>query len=116
MRKIHNLHKLLDRRRELRKNPTPEEEKFWWYLKEKKLGFKFRRQHSVSGYILDFYCKERKLIIEIDGGVHRTKDAQEYDAVRDKFFIDLGYKVLRFSNDDINQSIDVVISKIKLHL
>ena len=100
------------RRRELRKNPTSEEEKLWWYLKEKKLGYKFRRQHSAGGYILDFYCKEKKLIVEIDGGIHRTKEAGQYDQARDKYFTGLGYKVLRFSNSEVEKSIDMVLTKI----
>ena len=114
--KIHNISKLSDRRKELRKNQTPQEEKLWWYLKDKRLGTKFRRQHSVSGYILDLYCKDKRLIIEIDGGVHQNKEAQEYDLVRDKFFVELGYEVLRFSNNDIEQNIKEVINKIKSKL
>ncbi len=114
--KIHNINKLLDRRKELRKNQTPQEEKLWWYLKDKRLGVKFRRQHSVSGYILDFYCKKKKLIIELDGGVHGTKEAKEYDEVRDKFFKELEYKVLRFKNSEIEKDIKKVIAKIKSYL
>ena len=74
--RIHNIQKLLSRRKDLRKNQTPQEEKMWWYLKDKRLGVKFRRQHSVSGYILDFYCKEKRLIVEIDGGIHQIKKAE----------------------------------------
>jgi very-short-patch-repair endonuclease len=62
MSKIHNISKLSDRRKELRKNQTPQEEKLWWYLRDKRSGIKFRRQHSIGGYILDFYCKDKKLI------------------------------------------------------
>lgn len=111
--RIHNLGKLSDRRKELRKNQTPQEEKIWWYLKDKRLGSKFRRQHSVGGYILDFLCKEKKLIIELDGEVHSTREAIEYDQVRDKFFEELGYKVLRFSNSQVEDDIKEVIEKIK---
>lgn len=111
--KIHNLHKFLGVRKELRQNQTPTEEKLWWYLKDKKLGEKFRRQHSVEAYILDFYCKKKKLIIEIDGGIHKTKANQEHDAIRDEFFTSLGYKTLRFSNDDVEKNINEVLGKIK---
>ncbi len=114
--KIHNIHKLVDRRKELRKNQTSQEEKLWWYLKDKRLGIKFRRQHSVSGYILDFYCKEKKLIIELDGKIHNTREAKGYDEVRDKFLTDLDYKVLRFSNAQIEQNINEVLSTIQNHL
>ena len=111
--KIHNIRRLLERRKELRENQTPQEEKLWWYLKDKRMGYKFRRQHSVGGYILDFYCKEKRLIIEIDGGIHQTKENREYDMVRDKFFTELDYKVLRFRNDEVEKNISEVIRKIK---
>jgi very-short-patch-repair endonuclease len=114
--KIHNIQRLLDRRRELRTKPTPQEEKLWWYLKDKRTGYKFRRQHSVGGYILDFYCKEKRLIVEIDGGIHQTSEAHEYDKVRDKFFTELDYKVLRFRNNEIEEDINGVVVKIKSHL
>jgi very-short-patch-repair endonuclease len=114
--KIHNIQKLLDRRKELRKRQTKQEEKLWWYLKDKRLGFKFRRQHSVGGYILDFYCKEKRLIIEIDGGIHQTKENSEYDKIRDKFFTELDYKVLRFRNGEVEENIKRVIEKIKFFL
>ena len=111
--KIHNIQRLSDRRKELRKNQTPQEEKLWWYLKDKRLGYKFRRQHSVGGYILDFYCPEKILIVEVDGEIHKTSEAREYDAIRDKFFNDLDYKVLRFKNDEVDKDIKKVVEKIK---
>jgi len=110
---IHNIRRLLDRRKELRKNQTKTEEKLWWYLKDKRLGFKFRRQHSVGGYILDFYCKEKRLIIEVDGEVHNTKEAREYDKVRDKYFEELDYKILRFKNEEVENDVKKVVSKIQ---
>lgn len=116
MPKIHNIHKLVSRRKKLRKNQTPEEEKLWWYLKDEGLGVKFRRQHSVGDYIADFYCVKNKLIIEIDGEIHNTKEAKEYDNTRDKFFIELGYTVLRFSNFEVKNNIKEVIEKIKNYL
>jgi very-short-patch-repair endonuclease len=116
VRHIHNLHVLSGRRKELRQNQTPAEEKLWWYLKDKRLGKKFRRQHSVDGYILDFYCKEKRLIVELDGEIHNSKDAQEYDRARDKFFIDLEYKVLRFKNSEVESNIEAVIKTIKANL
>ena len=88
----------------------------WWYLKNEKLGRKFRRQHSVGGYILDFYCREKKLIIELDGGIHQTVEAKEYDQIRDKYFTDLEYKVVRFLNEEVEKNIDEVLKKIKYHL
>src|SRR3989338_525180 len=98
----HNLFVLRDRRRELRQKSTRAEEKLWFELRNNKLGVKFKRQHSIGGYILDFYCSEKKLIIELDGEVHNTPEAKEYDSVRDKLLHDLGYKTLRFLNREID--------------
>lgn len=103
----------MDRRRELRNNQTKTEDILWQYLRGKKLGVKFRRQHSIGGYILDFYCIDKKLVIEIDGDVHNTVDAREYDRARDKFFTDLGFEVLRFKNSEIEEDVELVIQKIK---
>lgn len=114
MTRIYNIRKLLDRRKELRKNQTSQEEKLWWYLRAKRLGPKFRRQYSLGGYILDFYCPEKKLIIEIDGEIHKFN--VEYDGIRDKFFTDLGHKVLRFKNPEIEGNIEAVLARIKKNI
>jgi len=112
--KVHNNTKLFERRKELRRNSTSQEEILWNELRNSKLGFRFRRQHSVGGYILDFYCFSKRLIIEVDGGSHNSN--KEYDAVRDKFFTDLGYKILRFKNKDVENNLSKVLSKIKENL
>ncbi len=114
--RLHNIQRLLERRKELRKNPTPQEEKLWWYLKDKRLGIKFRRQHGIGGYIVDFYCKEKNLIIELDGQVHSKKEAKEYDLVRDRFLRELGFKILRFKNSEIEENVEEVLKKIKTFL
>lgn len=114
--KIHNIRKLIGRRKELRKNPTLTEEKLWWYLRNKRLGVRFRRQHSIGGYILDFYCKEKRLIIEIDGGIHKKRENREYDEVRDKYFSELDYKTLRFMNEEVEDDVKKVIEMIKSHI
>jgi very-short-patch-repair endonuclease len=112
--KIHSLNKLLDRRKELRRKQTPQEEKLWWYLKDRRLsGFKFRRQPSIGGYILDFYCAEKRLVIELDGEIHNEKENLEYDKIRDKYFRDLDYKVLRFKNNQVDIDINEVIKVIE---
>ncbi len=116
MTKYYNIGKLKERRRELRRNSTFQEDLLWKQIRNCKLGVKFRRQHSIGGYILDFYCSKKKLIIEIDGEIHNTKKAQEYDAVRDKFFTDIDYKILRFRNNEIKKNINRVIEKIKFYL
>ncbi len=113
MERINNLNRLLERRRELRKNPTNAENILWECLRNKKLGLKFRRQHSVGGYILDFYCIDKKIVIEIDGEVHNSLAAKEYDGIRDRFFADLGFVVIRFTNYEVENDLESVLQKIK---
>ena len=79
MKWTHNNRTLSDRRKELRKNQTKAEEILWFELRNNKLGAKFKRQHSIGGYIADFYCHTLKLVIEIDGGIHKSKEQREYD-------------------------------------
>lgn len=110
---VHNNRTLKERRKELRKNQTPQENKLWNELRNNKLGVKFKRQHSIGGYITDFYCTKYKLIIELDGEIHNTKENKEYDKIRDKYFIELGYKISRIRNVDIEQNIKEVLEKIK---
>ena len=100
----------------LRHNMTPSEKILWSYLRLKPLGYKFRRQHAISKYIADFYCHAVKLIIEIDGGIHNTKEARETDNVRQSFLESEGIKFLRFSNDDIDTRFDYVQTVIERHL
>jgi len=113
MKWTHNNQDLLERRRDLRKNQTKAEEILWFELRNNKLGAKFKRQHSIGGYIIDFYCQKYKLIVELDGEVHNTKEAKEYDAVRDKFFNELGYKVVRFKNEEVEKDVEKVLDKIR---
>lgn len=114
MRWVHNNQDLLDRRRDLRKNSTEAEQKLWFELRNSKLGAKFKRQHSIGGYITDFYCQKYKLIIEIDGEIHNTKEAKEYDTARDRYFKELNYKVLRFLNSDVENEMKKVLEEIKI--
>jgi very-short-patch-repair endonuclease len=111
MDKIHNVYGLREHRKELRKNQTPEEGKLWGYLRRNQLGVKFRRQHSIGGYIVDFYCSDRKLVIEIDGEIHKKN--MEYDEIRNIFLKELGFKILRLSNLDVNDGVNMVLMKIK---
>ena len=111
MYEIFNKSKLRERRKELRKSPTPQEKKLWLYLKGNGLGVKFRRQHGIGPYIADFYCKEKNLVIEIDGSQH--VEDKDYDKERDIYIESLGIKVLRFWNSEIDKNIAAVIVKIK---
>ncbi len=103
-----------DVRKQLRKNSTPEETILWDYLRNNNLGFKFRRQYGISGYILDFYCSSKRLGIELDGLQHLKN--QEYDNNRTKLFNDLDIKILRFWNSEVNENLEEVIKKIKEEL
>ena len=112
MKVIHNISKLYSRRKELRNNSTLEEILLWTKLKDSQIGFKFRRQHSIGGYIADFYCPKKKLIVELDGSQHFKKEDKEYDKIRSNYFAGLDIKVLRFTNAEINTNLDGVVQKI----
>ncbi len=116
MRLFHNILELTDRRRELRQKATPQEKLLWEKLRNRKLGLRFKRQYSIGGYILDFYCAEKRLIVEIDGKIHKLKENMENDKIRDEYFEKLDYETLRISNEEVDENIDKVIEKIKLHL
>jgi len=116
MKIVHNITSLLHRRKELRNNSTPEEILLWLRLKNSQVGFKFRRQHSIGGYIVDFYCPEKKLVIEIDGPQHFTKENKEYDKIRSDYFEGLNIKVLRFTNLEVSTETEKVVRKITTSL
>ena len=109
---IFNISKLRGRRVSLRNNQTPQEVLLWSRIRRSQLGFKFRRQYGIGGYIADFYCPEKKLVIEIDGSGHFGKETQKYDEVRSRYFEGLDIKVLRFTNAEINTNIGGVLQKI----
>ena len=96
---LNNLPRLRTFRKELRTNLTPAEARLWSMLKNSQLeGRKFRRQHSFSGYVLDFYCPSERLAIELDGQVHNSDEAIQYDYERGLFLRYFGIRVLRFEN------------------
>jgi len=103
----------LDRRR-LRKNATDAERKLWDILRSRRMaGLKFFRQYGAGPYVLDFYCPERKLAIEVDGGQHADVYGQQRDAHRDRYLKELNIRVIRFWNNDVLQNIEGVGQKIK---
>ena len=114
MYEVFNKSKFLSRRKELRKSLTPQELKLWHFLRNKKLGVKFRRQHGIGPYVVDFYCKEKNLIIELDGSRHLNE--KEYDKERDSYIETLEIKVLRLWNSEIDKNIEKALVKIKEHL
>ena len=98
----------------LRDNMTDAEKFLWEKLKNNQLkGFKFRRQHPIHIYIVDFYCHKLKLVIEIDGGYHDSKDQKILDAERSEILKFQKLKVIRFTNDEVLGNIDFVIRKIE---
>ena len=112
----HNLPVLRTFRRNLRTHLTPAEAKLWTYLQRSQLaGRKFRRQHSVACYILDFYCSSEKLAIELDGAVHDGEAAQTYDTERGIFLTAFGINVLRFENYLVFQNPEGVLAEIEQH-
>lgn len=105
---------ILARTRTLRKNQTPQEVILWSRLRTKRFhGLKFRRQHSLGRYIVDFLCLEKKLIIELDGWQHKEERQEGYDQERTKFLENCGFRVLRFWNNEVNDNLDGVIFEIE---
>ncbi|MFH1670490.1 MAG: endonuclease domain-containing protein [Patescibacteria group bacterium] len=97
----------------LRKNMTPEEKKIWNLLRDRKChDIKFCRQVNIGPFIADFLCRRKKTIIEVDGGIHNTKERREYDIERDKYLRSKGYQTLRITNEEIHNSMPNVLSKI----
>ena len=111
---IHNLKFLRDARKQLRKDITLEEELLWYKLWRKNIGYRFHRQHSIGNFIADFFCAEKRLIIELDGRQHL--DNKEYDKERTDYFESLGIKVIRFWNNEIRDDLNGVVLKIKKEL
>jgi very-short-patch-repair endonuclease len=111
---LYNDPKFKPRRKELRHNETKEEKLLWNSLRRKNLGFKFVRQYSAGPYILDFYCSEKRIGIELDGFQHLEN--KDYDKERDNYLLMNDIKILRFWNSEINGNIDEVLNKIKIEL
>jgi len=106
---------LLLRARELRQNQTPTEEILWIFLRGRRLrSAKFRRQHNIGRFIVDFYCHEARLVVELDGEIHRQR--QHRDAERDAWMNASGLTVLRFDNEATQHRLDEVLREICKHL
>ena len=105
---------LLKNARRLRKNQTEAEHIMWKALRNRKLNnWKFRRQHPISeGFILDFYCAETKIAVELDGAHHRLKDQMEYDENRTEFLEELGIRIIRILSEEVLSSKENVLRKI----
>lgn len=100
--------------REMRKNPTEAENLLWENLRNKKLGgLKFRRQQPMEGFILDFYCHEVKLGVEVHGPDHHKTEQKKYDELRTSYLEEFGIEIIRFSNEEVTQTIRNVLGKIR---
>jgi len=107
--------------RNLRNNQTKAEKLLWYYLKDKKTGFKFRRQYPIiymidninKFFVADFACTEKKLIIEVDGKIHEKQKIR--DEIRDSIICSKGYAVIRFDNEDVLENTENVLAAIIRH-
>ena len=96
--------------RKLRKNATEAERALWQRIRRRQLGFKFRRQVPIRGYIADFYCAKARLIVEVDGLIHESR--RDYDARRTTHLTRAGFTVIRFSNDQVMMEVERVAQSI----
>jgi very-short-patch-repair endonuclease len=105
---------LFAKAKEMRNNPTHTEMVLWSYLKTKPFGYKFRRQHPLGNYIVDFFCYKLKLVIEADGRIHQKEDIRKYDEERDRYIKEKGIFLLRVANDEVKSNLDQVIETISI--
>jgi very-short-patch-repair endonuclease len=101
----------LQRARALRGDMTPAEKLLWHELRGNKIGVHFRRQQIIMGFIVDFYCHEADLIIEVDGDIHELQ--QEEDARREKALVEMGLRIIRFRNHDVLKNLSEIAEKIR---
>ncbi|MBI2984128.1 MAG: endonuclease domain-containing protein [Candidatus Kerfeldbacteria bacterium] len=100
-------------RQQLRNSATEAELRLWHYLRKKQFnGLKFRRQHGIGRYIIDFYCPSYRLAIEIDGGQHYEHRRQRYDLYRQRFLESLDITVIRFTNSEVMNELDNVLERL----
>jgi DNA ligase-associated DEXH box helicase len=109
-------HATIDQAKQMRHQPTGAEHILWQHLRGKKAGCKFRRQHAVLGYIPNFVCLDKKLIVEVDGGYHNRPEQRQFDEQRTQYLNEHGYNVLRFTNDQVLSDVDHVLEVIKERL
>jgi len=104
----------IEKAKRLRQRLTASEKKLWSYLRNRRLGgLKFRRQHPIDRYIVDFICIEKKLVIELDGGIHNTLQQREYDQQRTETLQTYDLTVIRFKNEAVINNIHKVLEEIR---
>lgn len=104
---------IFEKAKALRNNLTHAEMALWNYLKNNPEGYKFRRQHPVWKYIVDFYCHALRLVIEVDGSIHDENEIKEYDIERENNLKELGLIVIRFTNNQVENDFEAVIMDIE---
>ena len=110
---LHNRARSTLVRRSLRRIVPEPEQRLWYFLRGKRLsGHKFKRQYSVGRYVVDFYCAEHHLAIEIDGDSHYTKEGEVYDKQRTEYLHACGIRIVRFTNDEVMKNINGVVQSI----
>lgn len=109
---IINISPLKQRRQQLRSSMTKAEKLLWAKLRKKQLGYWFKRQVSISGYIVDFYCPQKRLAIELDGSVHKTSSQRTYDNHRTRYLKQFNITEIRFWNSEVEENIGQVIETI----
>ena len=102
--------------RMMRKEHTEAEDKLWQLLRNNQLGVKFRRQHPIDAYIVDFMCLQERLIVEVDGGYHESDEQKYYDTNRTEVLKNIGFEILRFTNDEVLADPFIIKEKIKEHI
>lgn len=111
---VYNRLKDKEKRQHLRNNATKAEKKLWEHIRGRSLdGYKFRRQYGVDHFVVDFYCPDLKLAIEVDGGSHLEDGAEEYDKYRQDYIEQFGIHFLRFYNNEIFEDLYGVLQKIR---
>ena len=108
-----NAYRLIEEAKRMRKEPTEAEAALWELLRDKKLGDKFRRQHLIDDFIVDFVCLSKNLVIEVDGGYHNDLTQKEYDEQRTLFLNEKGFRVIRFTNEEVLGNTEAVLKEIK---
>ena len=111
-----NAYRLIEEAKRMRKEPTDAEAALWELLRDKKLGDKFRRQHLIDDFIVDFVCLSKNLVIEVDGGYHNDLTQKEYDEQRTLFLNEKGFRVIRFTNEEVLGNTEAVLKEIKQEL
>jgi adenine-specific DNA-methyltransferase len=105
--------RLIEFARQMRRGPTPAEERLWRLLRDRRLaGYKFRRQHPIGPYIADFYAASAALVIELDGDTHCTEEGIELDRIRHAYLESLSIAVIRFWNFEVKEDTDALLETI----